>query len=287
MAKDKGSAAAEEQSYEDAFNEFTGDANELREEAQEGQEEELREVEETEEVDDLEDEPVGEEPVEEDPIGSLRNELQQVRQQAEEWQHKYNSDLGRQNALQRKIQEQEQTIQRLQKPQSFPAPGISDKEWKELSEDFPEIAKAVEGKLNTITRNYEAKIRGLESRVAPIQEQAEKSYVSEQYRILAEEHPDYQEIADSQDFKHWVSFQPESVKALISSKQAADAAYLLRTYKNETRLPEPVSNNELKQRREKQLRQAQTVPSRGGRVKSNLPPDDDYEAAFDYFASKR
>ena len=43
-------------------------------------------------------------------------------------------------------------------------------------------------------------------------------------------------------------------------------------------------NSALKQRREKQLRQAQNVPSRGGRSQQNMPPDDDYEAAFDYFA---
>jgi hypothetical protein len=72
---------------------------------------------------------------------------------------------------------------------------------------------------------------------------------------------------------------------MMESDNAADAAYLLRTYKNETS-PGIQANSELKQRREKQLRQAQNVPSRGGRSQQVMPPDDDFEAAFDYFADR-
>ena len=70
----------------------------------------------------------------------------------------------------------------------------------------------------------------------------------------------------------------------MDSEEADKAIYILRSYKNET-MPEAMpAGSDLKQRREKQLRQAQNVPSRGGRSQQNMPPDDDYEAAFDYFA---
>lgn len=275
MSEENKSSVAEPQSYEDAFNEFAEESSdELREEAQEGQEEGIREV--------------GEESQEttSESERDILSELEIARKEVVDWQHRYNSDLGRQNALQRKIQELQQQNQLLQKKAVSSPAGMTDKEWKDLQEDFPEIAKAVESRLSSITNNYEEKIRTLESRVAPIQEQAERSYVSEQYRILEKEHPDYADIAKSEQFKSWVANQPDSVRALIESKQAADAAYLLRTYKNET-MKTDKPHSELKQRREMQLRQAQTVPSRGGRARSNLPPDDDYEAAFDYFAVKR
>jgi hypothetical protein len=60
---------------------------------------------------------------------------------------------------------------------------------------------------------------------------------------------------------------------------------LLRVWKNENAPAIQPDNSELKQRREKQLRQAQNVPSRGGRSQQ-MPSDDDYEAAFDYFAEE-
>ena len=71
---------------------------------------------------------------------------------------------------------------------------------------------------------------------------------------------------------------------MYESDMATDAIYLIRSYKVRLAPAQQQDNSALKQRREKQLRQAQNVPSRGGRSQQNMPPDDDYEAAFDYFA---
>lgn len=263
----------QDDSFEDAFNELTEDDQD--EQLQEGQEEEgLREV-------DPEPEP--------EPEPQTNAELERYKQEIQQWQHKYNSDLGRQNALQRKIQEleNENNTLRTSNPQGS---GMSDKEWNELQQDFPEIARAVETKLKSITSQYESKIQALEQNITPIQQQiaqqAEEAFISQQYKLLEEQHADWKDIAGSEEFKTWVAQQPVKVRELVSSKEAADAAYLIGSYKRDVMPQQQTSQSELKQRRERQLRQAQTVPSRGGRVRGNEPPDDDYEAAFDFFASK-
>jgi hypothetical protein len=275
----------QDQSFEDAFNELAdAPSSEIEddlpeeefedEQLQEGQEEEgLREVGSDDESE-----------VEDD---SVEAQLQRAREEAQLWQHKYNSDLGRQNAFQRKLAEQQQYIDQLQNQMKRSSPeSMTPNEWKAIQEDYPEIAQGFQAYVGELEQRHRAEIESVRSALQPIQQQAEESYVMDQFRLLENEHPDYREIAQSDSFKSWVRQQPANVQDMYESKQAADAAYLLRSYKNDL-MPGVQASSELKQRREKQLRQAQTVPQRGGRTRSNMPPEDDFEAAFDYFASKQ
>jgi len=282
----------EEQSFEDAFDElaegkaaenqpeleFESETEEVEEDVQlrEGQEEEEDEGQ------------VEEGQVEEDPQPefSLEERLREAENQAQLWQHKYNSDLGRQNAYQRKVSEYEQEIQKLKKQvERSGTDSMTPSEWKALQEDYPDIAQGVQSQFSQLQARHQAEIESIRRELQPIQAQAQESYVQDQFRILEMEHPDYREIAQSESFKSWVQYQPENIRSMMTSQQAGDAAYLLRTYKNDL-MPGQQASNELKSRREKQLRQAQTVPQRGGRSRSNMPPEDDFEAAFDFFASK-
>lgn len=215
-------------------------------------------------------------------------ELERYKQEAQQWQHRYNSDLGRQNALQRKIQEQQDLIRSLEqnRTQNPEGSGMSDSEWKNLQEDFPEIAAALEAKLNSVSAQYEQRITQLQSQLEPIQQQAQQQYVQAQYAVLEQQHPDWRDVATSQNFQSWLNTQPQPVRDLVNSDHAADAAYLIHTYKLESRMDQDLGTNEIRQRREKQLRQGQTITNRGGRPKSTLPPEDDFEAAFDFFATR-
>ena len=211
------------------------------------------------------------------------SELERYKAEAQQWQHRYNSDLGRQNALQRKIKELEDQLSQV----STPAPeSMSQKEWDELQQDFPEIAKAVEAKLGTMTQSYEAKINQLQSQLNPIQELNEQTYISSQMGQLSAEFPDWQETAQSAEFQQWVNQQPVTVRELVQSNEAADAAYLIRTYKATTQpAPQVDATAGIKQKRARQLQQATTIRGRtSGR--SSAPPSDDFEAAFDYFAQR-
>ena len=215
---------------------------------------------------------------------SIEDQLDAAQGELQQWQHRYNSDLGRQNAYQRQLKEQQQTIEKLQQS-SAASPSAGDSSWKLVAEDYPDIAEGVKSLFEKQANEHRFELDRVRGELQPIQEQARKSYVDQQFVMLENEHPDYREVAVSEEFKGWVATQPGPIQEMIQSEQAGDAAYLLRAYKNDVQ-PGQQATSELKQRREKQLRQGQTVPSRGGRSKSNLPPEDDFEAAFDFFASR-
>ena len=215
---------------------------------------------------------------------SIEEQLDAAQGELQQWQHRYNSDLGRQNAYQRQLKEQQQTIEKLQQS-STASPSAGDNSWKLVAEDYPDIAEGVKSLFEKQANEHRFELDRVRGELQPIQEQARKSYVDQQFVMLENEHPDYREVAVSEEFKGWVATQPGPIQEMIQSEQAGDAAYLLRAYKNDVQ-PGQQATSELKQRREKQLRQGQTVPSRGGRSKSNLPPEDDFEAAFDFFASR-
>ena len=270
----------EEQSFEDAFEELTGGVSDS------APEEAVEEI-----VDAEEEEREGEAGVleageEEDVPASIEEQLATTRSELQQWQHKYNSDLGRQHAYQRQLQEKEQQIAHLQKVQQNANPGISNDRWKVVADDYPDIAEGVQSLFQQQTQQHKAELDRVRSELQPIQQQAHQSYIDQQFAMLEQEHPDYRELATSNEFKQWVETQPHPVQQMIQSEQAGDAAYLLRAYKNDVS-PGQQATSELKQRREKQLRQGQTVPSRGGRQKSNMPPEEDFDAAFDFFASRK
>jgi hypothetical protein len=277
-----------EQTFEDAFDELVDEptssteTSHAKEETQDGalqgQEEEAQGQA---RVLDPEPEPEPEpnsSATEEVSVEALQNELRQ-------WKHKYSSDLGRQNAYQRQLKERDDEIAKLKASQS-PNPGIDDATWETTKQDYPDIAEGVAAFYKTQAQRHQAEIDALKAQLAPIQGQLHESYVTQQYQMLAQEHPDWNEIAASEKFKNWVSMQPQNVQDMMTSEQAGDAAYLLRVYKNETSTAAAQTISNLKQRREKQLRQGQNVPSRGGRSQQTMPPDDDFDAAFDYFVEK-
>ena len=165
-------------------------------------------------------------------------------------------------------------------------PGITNDRWKVVADDYPDIAEGVKALFEEQANQHRFELDRVRTELQPIQEQAHQSYIDQQFAMLEQEHPDYRELAQSPEFKTWVTGQPEPIQQMITSEQAGDAAYLLRAYKNDVS-PGQQATSDLKQRREKQLRQAQTVPSRGGRSQSAMPQStEDFDAAFDYWATR-
>lgn len=262
----------EEMSFEDEFNNLVDGVSDDAEVQEEGQEEEQ-----------VSDEPEAVEPAEEEPTeqppadpGDIAAELEAARREAQEWQHKYNSDLGRTNALQRQIQERDQRIAELEKIKQ-------QKEEKldvdAITKEFPEIPELVRRETQPLRQEIE-------------QLRAEKQRAEETAR-LAQKHADWVEVVNSQEFAGWIGQQPDHVRAMMDSNSAAEADWLLSTFKTVTGYgkasepdPEPEAVPELKQKRERQLQQAQTLPRRGARKTGDAPPEDDFEAAFNFFADK-
>jgi hypothetical protein len=277
-----------EQSFEDAFDELveeptsSAETSNTEEETQDaalqGQEEEAQGQAGVLDPELKEPQESGEQATEEPSVAALQDELRQ-------WKHRYSSDLGRQNAYQRQLKERDEEIAKLRSAQS-PNPGIDDATWETTKQDYPDIAEGVSAFYKMQGQKHQAEIDALKAQLAPIQGQLHESYVAQQYQMLAQEHPDWNQIAASEKFRNWVSMQPQNVQEMMESEQAGDAAYLLRVYKNEVSEATAQTTSNLKQRREKQLRQGQNVPSRGGRSQQVMPPDDDFDAAFDYFVEK-
>lgn len=228
------------------------------------------------------------------------SELERFKREAETWQHRYNSDLGRQNALQRKIQEQEQLIQQLQSkaPTQGGNPegsGMSDADWNTLKEDFPEVAKAIEVQVNALSSRYEQEISQLKGQIGPIQQQAQEQFINQQVQALATQHPDYQDYMTpanvspdqwtptARDFQNWLLTQPPAVQQVAQSDNAADAAFLISSYKLHTAQSQQRVDDVTRQRQRK-LEQAKTIPSRSSHKRSVA--NDDFDAAFDEFAER-
>ena len=271
----------EEQSFNDAFDELAEGESTSSEDTLETFDDEVDDDGQEEEGQAL---VLEEESKETGPALSVEEQLSAAQDELQQWQHRYNSDLGRQHAYQRQLKQQQQTIEKLQQS-SPPSTAAADNSWKLVAEDYPDIAEGVKSLFEKQANEHRAELNRVRGELQPIQEQARKSYIDQQFVMLEKEHPDYREVAKSGEFKSWVATQPHPIQEMIQSEQAGDAAYLLRAYKNDVS-PGLQATSELRQRREKQLRQGQTVPSRGGRSKSNLPPEDDFEAAFDFFASR-
>lgn len=242
-------------------------------------------------------EDAGEEPGDQNdpPQETPEQKLERLEREAQQWQHRYQSDLGRQAALQRKIQELQNENQALQKQSRQSAgqaegdnpdgSGMSDAEWENLKQDFPEIAKGIEQQLGAMQSRYEQRISQLEQQLSPIQAQAEQQAYRAQAQALEAQHPDWREVVQTPDFHAWLREQPPAVQQLTNSEEAADAAFLLQSYKLSQGQAAPQANQGLQQRRQRQLQSARTVPNRGGRQRSAIP-DDDEDALFDYFADR-
>lgn len=204
--------------------------------------------------------------------------------EAQRWQHRYNSDLGRQNALQQKIADQNAIIEQLQ--QKAPAAesqatgedatGMSGEEWALFKEEFPEMAAGVEKQFNAMQQQFASQLKPVQDQHAEQQRIAEQLHSDAQFTALGNKHPDFEDVVNSAEFDSWLKQQPNAVQNLMASEDAADAAYLLDAYKKTL---EPTA---LSAKRERQLRDAQSVSGRSNR--KTPAAVDDYDAAFDEFA---
>lgn len=213
----------------------------------------------------------------------------------EELNHRLKSDLGRQSAYQRRIAEQEREIQTLKQGQSKTQEqeagdnpensGMSDAQWETLKEEFPEIAQGIEAKFNAFDQQLNQRLQQVDQTLAPIRERESQQALEREYQTLSERHPDYQNVAASTEFNQWLEKQPQPVRQLIESENAADAAYLLDGFKREQGSSNQPQQPAQKPSPNKALERARSVPRRGTPKQSTIA-EDDYDAAFDHYAGK-
>lgn len=233
---------------------------------------------------------------------ALRQQAEQLRREATDWQHRYTSDAGRVSALQRQINALQEQIRAGAQSQTSPqqqgpaAPGTAggDK-WARLREDYPEIAEAIETRLHG----------ELEARLAPLAAPIQQLQVVEQQRsteraigVLAQEHPDYQDIARSPDLAAWLDRQPQAVQQMARATQdPRELAWVFRAFKAERapqaaaappqQAPAQPGAGSVQQQRRERLAASAGVQSTAATAGSRPIPKDDFDAAFAHYASRR
>lgn len=211
---------------------------------------------------------------------SLRAELEQTKQSDR-------SQRGRVSALQRQINE-------LMASQAAPKnaaedDGYNDEELARIVEEYPEVAKPITKKFDAL----ETEIDRLKNELAYFAQKDQAETVNQELQQLSSVHPDWQDIAHSQDYAEWLSSQAPGVQALNESYHAADAITLLNLYKaakpgggnaqhEQSALSRP-SNNKLAEKRQRQLQSAAAAKTKGPGVKSGIPEDGDPEVIWRQF----
>ena len=272
METEAAQGAAEDQSFDDAFAEFSG----------------ARDVPD-------QDEPVTEEapaveaPAEEQQIEQQVGEsdqdfetrLRAAEEAAATWEHKFKSEVGRQTALQRKVGELEAQLK--ERPQSQQAQRQYSERMQGLMSDFPEIAQALQEELETQLATVRDEVQ---QAVAPMkQEQEQRQYAAEEQQVT-QKYPEFVQTVNSTEFLTWFSDQPDAVQALAASPKAKDAIAVMDYYSASRRqvAANPEVQNILAKRTaslERNVAVRNTAPS------PVAEGPDDFEAAFAHFARKR
>lgn len=260
--------AAEDQSFEEAFAEFSR-PDPLASEPVPDQDEPPQE-----------DEPK-EEPKVEEPQTDVAAKLAAAEQAARDWEHRFKSEVGRQTALQRKVGELEAQLK--ERPQSQQAQRQYSDRMQALMQDFPEIATALQEELETQLAAVRNEVR---QAVEPMKQQEEqRRYQAEEARVK-EKYPDFAETVNSREFLDWFQTQPEAVRSLAASPFANDTLAVL-DYYSATR-PRPVENAEVQQiaqRRQQSLERNVSVRNSAPAPIADAP--DDFEAAFNHYSRQR
>lgn len=223
----------------------------------------------------------------------------------EQLEHSERSQRGRVGALSRQLQERDRIIAELRSRQTQPAQsktGVSQQvadqkqaiadehgsaDWEAFRQDFPDIAKALDSRFDEMSRMEErinARLEEVNGAIQPIQQQAHEQHLASQFAALEARHPDWREVVGAPAFQQWLEQQPEWMQKQVESESADDASALLDIYKGLHATPGE-SRNDTREQRNNRLAQAQTVSRRGAPRPAGAP--DDFEGAFNHFASKR
>lgn len=231
------------------------------------------------------------EPDEDAPRATAAEDVAAVTRERDELRHKLLSGDGRVSALQRKINDLQGRLQ-----QAGPTgPSEEDaEEVRQLKEDYPDIANAVQRMLDG---GY-ARIRAeLQQEVEPIRQDNEQRAAREltqaQYQAMdqvSQAHADWREVSLSEPFLNWVAGQPVGLQHMYTSPDPRDAIFVLDQYKGANK-PTPAQGDtaradEIEDRRQRNLANARSVTSRRTVRPTNEPPED-FDGAFQWHAAQQ
>lgn len=248
----------------------------------------------TDEADDEDEDPVT--PVT-DPLAQAPEQgvpdLEKLRLENAQLQHKFQSHDGRVVSLRNKITELEQQLaQRAVSPTSQESAALSTPELEEFANEYPDIANAVDQLVNHRLGIERANVQNeltqfdnrLNQTMQPIREAENQRSQQHQLQALEQRHSDWREVAQSADFLEWLNVQPEPVRTLYNSDAADDASWLLDSFKRVKPVQPETEERETQITNQRKLKQAVTPRTRRTAPQTGVP--DDFDAAFEYYTRK-
>jgi hypothetical protein len=195
---------------------------------------------------------------------------------------RFDQAFGKMGGLERKLAEMQAAAPEGQVAQ------ISDEDFAEMAEDYPELAAMTVNGLNKVLGKMKAgggstiteevvteRMRAVESRI-----RAEVSEVS-----LETAFPGWKKEVRTPRFDAWLNSQADDVKVLAESPQYGDAAQMLRLYSESLKAPAPTPSPKNPAASSRQRQIAAAVPPRGdgGRPSiSSSSEDDEFNSGFTY-----
>lgn len=150
----------------------------------------------------------------------------------------------------------------------------SSEKWQAIKEDYPDWAEALEERLAQEKRavpDLDGIQRKVDESVGSINNVLRTELRRAHETIVEIKHPEWRKDVNTKEFKSWFESQPNDLKQLAASENAADAIRLLDVYKSVSK--------KTKQDKEQRLRSA--VTPQGTSAKPNSINDEDaFERGF-------
>lgn len=250
----------------------------------------------------------------------LRAAFEATRQEAVTAQQAARSQAGRVTAYQRKVDELEAQIKQLQS-QTVPAnpsaaapsaaapsttEGATDKKataeedaWAQFEKEYPEVAGPIKEKLDRAQRDRFQQDRsqqvdpGRQAALDQLLAERAQMEVERQVRELSVQHPDWVAVTESEGFRTWAEAAHPSVQAMLAVNadqinDAAQAAMALSLFKTSQQgRSAQAGPTKIQQKRQRQLEGNTGVHAQRGSGGAGEPPENDFDAAFAYFANRK
>ncbi len=230
-----------------------------------------------------------------------------VQKQVETLEQKDRSSRGRVSTLQRQVNDLTRQFDQTAADKAADGGAGEDanaaealfksKQWLDFADEFPEVS----GPLASLFETQQKEIDAVKAEQGKQRETEVQDHLDEQVKLLGEEHPDWEDVADSDEFGPWLDDQPRHIQeaairnaeGIVDAREAADVIGRFKASRSEGE-PSPgpddtdkggQEDTSLAERRKRQLESSQGARPRGrGTVKSGIPEDGDEEeiwAAFD------
>jgi hypothetical protein len=238
-----------------------------------------------------------------DPWASVPDELKaerdRLQKERDEARHKAQSDANRVAALSRKLQQltAAPTASAPEAPADEPseAQKALDAKISQLRKDYGEIADP----LIELIEAQKKELTTVRTVLTGLSEQRQAEVIAHETQALETKHPDWRDIARSEDFRDWLEVQPQNIQRLATSWDARETSVVLTLFKAEkvettgqtAEAPpaavetKPTADAATGARRSQQLDGGRDVRSRPAPAASG--PPEDFDAAFAYYAEKR